>query len=491
MGSVTAGEMREMENRAMESGVSEAELMERAGTALGRAIGALYPLMYRVAAYLGKGHNAGDALVALRVLRNEFGWKIAIRAAYPEDEWADLTRRQWRALDTGDMQDGLPKAWCGRRVLLLDGLVGIGAKGVLREPLSSLAWEMDKLRVGCGYQVAAVDLPSGVDPDNGEIFPGAVTADRTFMIAEAKRGLLNGIAANATGALSLVHVEGLSDGGKGMELICPQRMDFGKAPRAFDFHKGMAGRVGILAGSAEFSGAALIAVTGSLAGGGGLVTLFSRQDAMEAIRSRLPPEAMLATCENPAELLKGRFDALVVGPGLGKMSGGFEEGLVELISSTEIPMVIDADALNLLSRRKPQTDSRHILTPHPGEFERLAGKHKGLSREDAALEFVTGTEATLLLKGARTIVAKRGTPARINGTGTPAMANGGQGDLLSGVIGALLGQGMKVFDAASLGAWLCGRAAEISAEDNGSPATATEVAGKLGLALRDWQGSRR
>lgn len=491
MGAVTVGEMREIEAHALRGGTTESELMERAGVALGRAIGVQYPHVRAAVAYIGKGHNAGDALIALRVLRKEFGWQIGARSAYPADAWAELARRQWDALGLERTLVEPPGDRFFGSVLLLDGLLGIGANGALREPLAGLAREMEMLRASRGFQIAAVDLPSGVDPDSGEIFPGAVNADRTFMIGEAKRGLLTGRSVNATGSLALVDVEGLSGDCGDMEMICPQRMHFGKSPRPFDFHKGMAGRVGIVAGSAEFTGAALISALGAIGAGGGLVTLYCRSGAIDAIRARLPLEAMLRTCDHPAKLVEERLDALVVGPGLGEMSGGFEKGLLELISSTRIPMVIDADGLNLLARSKIKTDGRHVLTPHPGEFERLAGKQDGISREAAALGFSSGTESVLLLKGARTVVSKRDLPLRINGTGTPAMANGGQGDLLSGVIGTLLAQGMETFDAASFGAWLCGRAAELCVQEKGSPAKATDVAGKLGIAELDWRLSSR
>lgn len=491
MGAVTVAEMREIEAQVMRGAINESELMERAGVALGRAIGLQYPQIRAAVAYLGKGHNAGDALIALRVLHEEFGWDIGARSAYPVEEAAELTRRQWEVLGVDRMLAEIPKDQFIGPVLLLDGLLGIGAKGALREPLAGLAKEMENLRKTRGFLVAAVDLPSGVDPDSGEVFQGAVTADRTFMIGEAKRGLLTGRAAIATGALALVSVEGLSGHGGEMELICPQKMDFGKAPRPFDFHKGKAGRVGILAGSPAFTGAALISTTGALAAGGGLVTLYSPSAASDAIRPRLPLEAMFKSCDDPAELLDERMDAIVVGPGLGEMQGDFGKGLLELISSTKVPMVIDADGLNLLSRHQVKTDERHVLTPHPGEFERLAGKQDGISREEQARNFSACTRSILLLKGARTIVARDGIPLRINSTGTPAMANGGQGDLLSGVIGALLAQRMDPFDAASFGAWLCGHAAEIFVDENGSPAKATDVAGKIGLAQRSWSEASR
>jgi len=492
MGSVTVEQMREIERRAMDVGVSEAELMEKAGLALGRAIGFQFSEVGTAVAYIGKGHNGGDALIALRVLQDEFGWDVGVRAAYEKDEWAELSRKQWDVLRLDAVSDvGFEKHTFGP-LLLLDGLLGIGAKGALRDPLDLLADEMENLRKRIGANVLAVDLPSGTDPDSGEVFPGAVIADRTFMIGAAKVGLLRGSAVNGTGSLALVSVEGLESGGEGdCELICPQTMDFGKAPRPFDFHKGMAGRVGIIAGSSEFTGAALISVTGAIRAGGGLVTLYTREQCCDAIRSRLPLEAMLKTCDDPLELLNERLDAIVVGPGLGEMTESFENRLLELIAETTVPMVIDADALNLIARRRITTDRRHLLTPHPGEFSRIAPQFIAFNQEQAAAEFIGNTESILLLKGARTIIASQGRKLRMNSTGHPAMSNGGQGDLLSGVIGSLLAGGMEIFDAASLGTWLCGHAAELVVADRGEGCTATDVAMRLPESMRNWRRANR
>lgn len=483
MATVSVAEMRGIERKAMDAGVTESGLMSMAGEALGNALGRAFPEVGTAVAFIGKGHNAGDALIALRVLGETFGWRVSVRAAYPVEEWAALTKAQLRGLSLVESVHAEPGA-----LLLLDGLLGIGAKGAPRGAIAELIREMNQLRATRGAVVAAVDNPSGVDPDSGEIFPGAVTADATFMIGAAKRGLLLGKAANATGALHLVPVAGLEAEGIGeMELISPQTMDFGKIPRPFDFHKGMAGRVAIVAGSPRFTGAALLSTLGAIRGGGGLVTLHAPAAACDAIRSRLPLEAMLSPCDDPSSLLSVKCDALVVGPGLGEMDAAYSAGLAELIENTRVPTVIDADALHLLAERGLKPGPLHLLTPHPGEFARLAPDLSDLPREEAARAFVSGTQATLLLKGARTLIARDGQPLRVNSTGSPAMSNGGQGDLLSGLLGALLAGGMEMFDAASLGAWLCGRAAEISLSENGSPVTASDTASYLGLALRDWR----
>jgi ADP-dependent NAD(P)H-hydrate dehydratase / NAD(P)H-hydrate epimerase len=491
MAAVTAAQMREIETRAISAGFSEAELMEQAGQALGIALGCQFPEAGLAVAYVGRGHNAGDALIALRVLKEGFGWEIRVRAAFPVDEWAELTRRQWSALGLRETADSCPPARFCEPLLLIDGLLGIGAKGALREPLAGLAGEMNHLRETRGALTVAVDLPSGTDPDSGEISPGAVTADRTYMIGAPKRGLLLGHAANATGALALVEVPGLEGGEGDLELVSPQTMGFGKRPREFDFHKGKAGRIAILAGSPSYSGAAVIAALGAMRAGAGLVTLHPPAAAADAIRSRLPIEAMLKPCDDPRELLEGDHDALVIGPGLGEMEEGYRSGLRELLSSSRVPTVIDADGLALLGEGGVSPRENHLLTPHPGEFERLAPDLEGKSREDAARQFVSGSGAVLLLKGARTIVAKDGRPLRINSTGSPAMSNGGQGDLLSGVLGALLASGMDAFDAAAHGAWLCGHAAELHTSHHGPVCTAADTASHLGAALRAWRGKER
>ena len=492
MSTVTIQQMREIEQRAIRSGISEAELMDCAGVALGRAIGNQYREVGTAVAYVGKGHNGGDALIALRVLQEEFGWQVGVRSGFKIDQWAYLTRVQWAGLDLDELLENGFEKQVHAPLLLIDGLLGIGAKGALRDSLLEMAAEMNRLRNECGATVVAVDLPSGVDPDTGEIFPGAVVADRTFMIGTAKRGLLFSQAVNATGQLALVGVDALRADDIGeMELICSQSMDFGKAPRPFDFHKGKAGRVGIVAGSLSFSGAALLSALGAIRAGAGLVTLYARPEVAEAIRSRLPFETMLKLNENPAELLGDHLDAIVVGPGLGEMDDVFANGLAQLIAQTKVAMVIDADGLNFMAERGLKPNSHHILTPHPGEFARLAPELIDLNREDAAKTFSEKNDAVLLLKGARTIVAKQGSPLRINSTGTPAMSNGGQGDLLSGVIGALLAGGMDAFDAAAYGAWLCGHAAELAQADIGEVSTVSETAVRLGEAMRSWKRGGR
>ena len=495
MAAVTIAEMLAAEAAALANGWTEEQLLNAAGERLGLAIARHFPTPGTVIGYLGKGHNAGDTLVALRILRDQFGWKIATRNSCPLDGLSPLTLKKWDELGLRLPLDRIP-IWkdMKRPLLLLDGLLGSGGSGPLRDTLLPLAREMEFLRRNAGARVAAIDLPSGIDPDSGGIFPDSVTADITFMIANAKIGLLRGCAASATGALAIVPLEALTVCGKSkLEPVTPQTMDVGKKPRPFDFHKGMAGRVSILAGSRNYTGAAVMAASGALRGGAGLITLFVPQAVASEISAKCPPEIIVRGFTDPRELLEFKCDSLVIGCGLETID---EDGLMDLIEKSPTPVLLDAEALNIVARlgRLPSLTASHLLTPHPGEFKRLAPDLAELPREDAAREFTNRFPVTLLLKGCRTIVTRQDEPLWCNTTGTPGMASGGQGDLLAGVIGARLAAGDSPVEAAALSAWLCGRAAEIAlnephlSEESLAP---TDVLHHLGAAYHDWKTSCR
>jgi len=493
MGSVTADEMRRIEAAAFRAGATPGGLMEIAGRRTGQAMRRFFPVPGTAVAYLGKGHNAGDALIALRELRSA-GWRISVRAAYPMIEWASLTRAVFRKLGEIELHERpLDPTELERPLVLVDGLVGIGARGGLRGPLAELAKEMNQLRETRGARIAAVDLPSGIDPDSGEIFPGSVQADVTFTLGVPKRGVLDSRAVNAVGALVLVSVDELPipEGGD-RRMISPQTLPGVGLPRPFDFHKGMAGRVGVFAGSVSYRGAAILAATGALRGGAGLVTLHVPGEIVERVAARCPPEVMIRGISHPDELQEFGCDAWVVGPGLGELEESWTAGLLRLIERDAIPCVIDADALNAVARMGAlsRLPAGHVLTPHPGEFKRLAPDLEGRSREDAARSLAERISPVLLLKGARTLVTAKGQPLWCNSTGTPGMACGGQGDALAGVIGALLAAGTTSLEAAACGAWLCGRASEIALADrrlSEESLLPEDTLAHLGEAFLDWR----
>lgn len=498
MSAVSVAEMIEAEKRALADGWTEEDLLELAGDRLGHAIGRFFPIAGSAVGFLGKGHNAGDTLVALAVLRDAYGWNVGIRTSHAMEDCAPLVRVMARrhgpfpAWEAGSHHEGRR-----RPLLLLDGLLGSGTRGDIRPPLLDLADEMNRLRDSAGARVAAVDLPTGIDPDSGTCHRGAVRADVTFTIGNPKRGLLRGSAVSHVGALVLVSVAPLfMEGSDRWTLVTPSRLKFRGGPRSFEFHKGDAGRVSIIAGSPQYTGAAALAATGALRAGAGLVTVHTPEAAVQGVASRCPAEIIVRGYRSPREAMETPHDALVIGCGMGAVAETEESDLLECIRSSEAPTVVDADGLNLIARTGNLAILRenHVITPHPGEFRRLAPDLADLAREEAVLRFVDRSPATLLLKGARTLIGSRNSPMCCIGTGTPAMATGGQGDLLSGVIGACMDADAPPWKAAAFGAWLCGRAAEIALwEDDGSEESITpgDVASRLGPAFRDWRERNR
>lgn len=490
MSFVTGAAMRSLEEAAFRRGISAERLMDLAGEGIAARLVSQFPLPGRAVGYLGKGNNAGDALVALRHLRRA-GWSASLRAAFPETAWGALPRKKSRELGL-EPEATAPGPHGPGPLLLLDGLLGIGAKGHLREPLAALAAEMEALRQDRGAIVAAMDLPSGLDADTGE--GGGVTADLTLTVAVPKAGLGTPAGILRSGRIVLVPLEDLPPpAGGDPAFFCPEAFPGLLPPRCHEFHKGDAGRVGILAGSPGMSGAAVLCARAALHAGAGLVTVHAEEDFPAALAAAMPPEAMVRISPDPVgDAFAARHDSLVIGPGTGNCSAAYHAALAGHLAADTRPAVLDADALNRIAGTGGQGVLKpwHVLTPHPGEFARIAPDLAGMDRTAACRAFVSRHACTLLLKGARTLVAAPGLPVRFNPTGHAGMASGGQGDTLAGVIGTLLAQDMAGPDAAALGAWLCGRAAERCLAE--SPLTlAGDTIRHLGGAIRDWRERRR
>lgn len=486
---VTADEMRALETSAFSSGVAPGDLMDRAAAGIAARLLDYFPQPGRAVAFIGKGNNGGDAVVVLEHLRAR-GWAVALRASHPEVQWSVLTRQRVRraGLIPGT---GVPEG--SSPLLVLDGLLGIGATGELREPLLSLSREIAALRQR-GAWVVAIDLPSGLHTDEGTSGSGAVTADLTITVGVPKKGLHADAAADRIGQLFHVPLPDLpAPAGRAPRWAFPEGFPDLPPPRPHSFHKGDAGRVAVLAGSPNMSGAAVLCATGALRGGAGLVTLFLDPGNP----AQPPPEIMTRRLGSRIDsAFSERADARVIGPGLGEMTPPQCEALLAGIAETEVPLVLDADALNLLAAESAADllGPHHLITPHPGEFARLAPDLAQLPRLEAAAHFVERHPCTLLLKGARTVIAAPGGDLRINPTGHPGMASGGQGDVLAGVCGALLAAGIPPADAAMLAAWLCGRAAERAITHGGQShesCIASDTLHHLGGAFRDWKERRR
>ncbi len=480
--------MRSLEEAAFQRGVAAERLMDLAGKGIAGRLACQFPKPGHAVAYIGKGNNGGDALVALRHLRLA-GWSISVRSAFPASELGELPARK---LDELAIEPNAPVPASGAPLLLLDGLLGIGARGPLRDPLARLAEEMATLWSHHGATVAAMDLPSGMDPDTGD--GDGPTADLTLTVGVPKRGLATPAGVLRSGRIVLVPLHDLPVPAPGdLEFFCPDTSPPLLPPRPHEFHKGNAGRVGLLAGSPGMTGAAVLAATAAVKAGAGLVTLHVEPGFLSSLAAPMPPEVMVRPSDDPvSDASDASHDALVIGPGTGNCGEHWRRSLLEKLASCNLPAVLDADALNLIATkgRHDLLGPHHLITPHPGEFRRLAPDLEPDRRVAAVSAFVTRHPCTLLLKGARSLVGANGFTTRFNPTGHAGMASGGQGDVLAGVAGALLAQGLSTVDAGSLAAWLCGRAGERALTD-GPICPASSTLTRLGAAMRDWQTRSR
>ncbi|HXM32054.1 MAG TPA: NAD(P)H-hydrate dehydratase [Chthoniobacterales bacterium] len=460
---VSAAEMRAAEEAAFARGIEVEDLMDQAGAGIARAVRQFFPRPGSCIVYAGKGHNGGDALVAAECLQRA-GWQIDVRLPFPEDQCSELTRKKLAALRDG-RRDELPlvqelAAASPSATIILDGLLGIGTKSFLREPIRATAREINALRLARNAFVFAVDVPTGFS-DTGEIDPDSVVADFTVTIGFAKHSLITDAALDFVGRIEVVPLPDLSAEGSGNEILATAPSLATLLPRRkFGAYKNQFGRIGVVAGSKGFIGAAMMTASGALRAGAGLVELFVPDDIYEIAAAAASPEVMVKSTRGYRDLADEKMDVWAVGPGLGKAHAA---RIRDLIARVEQPMVVDADGLNVLAEEidvLKRFRGPRLLTPHPGEMERIFPSGK-MSRAGIARNFTDQFAATLLLKGSRTIVAQKDLPLSYNQTGNPGMATGGMGDVLTGVCAGLIAQGISLYDAARLGAWLCGRAAEI------------------------------
>jgi len=484
--------MRSVEKSAFDRRVTPETLMDEAGAGIARTVRRFFPEPGRCIVFAGKGNNAGDALVAAEHL-SRAGWKIETHLCFEEKDCGELMLKKLGALRRLESGRGLGAPTVGAlrplpHFVVLDGLLGLGAKPPLREPLRAACREINRLRRDENAFVFAVDLPTGLDGDSGKADRDCVVADFTVTVGFAKRGLLADNAINFVGRLEVVSLSELAPGKTKTEIVASATtLRPVVSRRNYDAYKNQFGRIGIVAGSKGFTGAAIMCSLGALRAGAGLVEIFVPEDIYEIVASAAPPEAMVKPVLSYRDLPNESVDVWAIGPGLGKKSA---EEILPLIQAARRPMVIDADALNILSGNTAllkRCKGPRLLTPHPGEMKRLFGSRKE-TRAQTAKRFASKFPVTLLLKGSRTIVAQRNKPLSYNTTGNPGMATGGMGDVLTGVCAALMGQKLSPYDAGRLGAWVCGRAAEIAVFNHRASEESLlprDVLNHLGAAFND------
>lgn len=492
----TCQQMQQCEEAAFARGISAASLMEEAGRGIAAVVRQFAPRPGSLVLFLGKGNNGGDALVAARALLAD-GWRLYARLCCDPAAMKELPRQHLQSLggDLHILEDAITFDFPPGPIVSLDGLLGIGAQGPMKLELELLAREMNALRTLRHALTIAMDIPSGLNGDRGKACESAVVADITAVVAQIKAGLLEDGSDHHVGRIALVPLRELSSvQGDALAAVLTPRMLRPWLPRrANDMHKGDAGRVGILAGSPGFLGAAELCCRGAIRAGAGLVTLLVTEDVYPVIAPRLPAEVMVQVVKDYRDALEMDFDALAVGPGLGF---AHEQAILEILGRADMPVIVDADALTMLSRHpKAMDDSARLprlMTPHPGEMARLLRRYPswhGMSRRLLVESFVAHSAGlTLLLKGTRTVIGTHGQTTLFNSTGHPGMASGGMGDVLTGVCTAFAAQHVPLHQTAALGAWLCGRASEryITASHTAAESLgASDVTAHLGHAMQD------
>ncbi len=491
---VTSEQMRALEQAAADAGTSLDALMEEAGLAVAQEVWLSLGVVAgrRILVLVGPGNNGGDGLVAARHLADWEGdiavYLLAPRAA--DDPKLALVRERgvpvFVAADDAGFAS-LQQALDGAEVVI-DALLGTGRS---RPVEGALAEILRRLQATAGRahppKIVAVDLPTGVDADSGRADVLAVRADMTITFGLAKVGLYTLPGSEYAGKVQVVDIGLPKDAERDVPLdllgTAWVRDHLPKRPKSAN--KGTFGRVLIVAGSAEYVGAARLAAEACYRAGGGLVTIACTRDVQRMLAASIAEATWLpldeadgAIAASNSGVIRERlaaYDVLLIGPGLGQADGvgALVESVLGGVPDNVRACVVDADALNALAQRPGWHERMRapcVLTPHPGEMARLLGSTVAAVQDDrlnAAVKAAADWRQTVVLKGAHTVIAAPDGRAAIGPHANPLLASAGTGDVLAGAIAGLLAQGLAPFEAAACGVYLHGLAAEEAGEDLG------------------------
>lgn len=443
-------------------GIDSFELMHCAANAALASLRRHWPQARRIAVHCGPGNNGGDGYLLAALARAQ-GIQVTV-FALPAPPRGDAARARQTYEETGarvaiwDATDAWPTI-----DVQVDALFGTGLN---RAPAAEVAALIERMQES-GAPILALDVPTGLDADTGHCSGAAVRADVTVSFVAAKRGLYTGRAAAHTGLRELESL-GLPESLRQSEpadarLLAPCTLP----PRARDTHKGTYGHVLAIGGDHGTAGAIRLCGDAALRAGAGKVSVATRADHLVALNSARP-ELMAHAVSGPQALapLLQQASVLAIGPGLGQGAWGHALWLTAL--DAELPLVLDADGLNLLAKEPRRFVQPAVLTPHPGEAARLLGSTITAVESDrfvAARMLARRFNAVVVLKGAGTLIADPDGRLDVCPWGNPGMASGGMGDLLTGVVAALLAQGCNAWQAACLGVGLHARAGDLAARD--------------------------
>ena len=499
-----AQEVRSGDRRALEEyGLSGEVLMENAGAGAARGICQTFPRALRIGILCGPGNNGGDGFVVARHLLEEGRSPEVVLTSSPESYRGDAARNLaiLRSLEipcreSSSMENRELRRFMEHQDLLVDALLGTGTSGAPRGEVLRLLEELASLS---SVPLAALDIPSGIHPDSGALLGPPVRAARTFTFLAPKTGLFVLPGAEYAGEILTVPIgvpprKVLGTPAAACWLGEDTRRVFPR--RSPSMHKGDRSTLLILGGCPFYRGAPALTALGALKSGAGVVALGVPGDLASSCGSLLP-EAVLEPLEgeslspeNIAPLLdrwKDRASCLVAGPGMGRSEESLE-ALRMLWKEWEKPLLLDADALYALACRGEDLPRREnaLLTPHEGEAARLLGISSEEVRQNRmeAAEMLAKRWGTVLLKGATTVISD-GTFPFLTASGSPALAVPGSGDVLSGIIGNLLGSGLSPSKAAASGAWIHGMAGRIMEKTAGGEGVlASEIASAVPEVLR-------
>ena len=436
-------QVRALDAYAIETlGIAGYTLMQRAGEAALRCLRTRWPVAHRLVVVCGPGNNGGDGYVLARLARAA-GLTVGVLAASSPDRLKGDARQAFQAwLDCGGDAAAYEPSKLADDGIIVDALLGTGLRGAVREPMARVIHDINT----AGRPVLALDVPSGLDSDTGMPLGEAVRADCTITFVGLKTGLFVGDGPQFTGT---VHFDALGLGPfithpppARIERIVEAEIERALPRRARSAHKGDFGRVLILGGGVGMPGAARLAGEACLRVGAGLVTVAVAPQNVPAVAGGRPELICLPWAE-PGELQEAleRAELIAIGPGLGRT--GWAQAALRTALGAGKPLVVDADALNLIAESGAGAHGQWILTPHPGEAGRLLGISTAEVQRDrlGALERLTARYGGIVvLKGAGTLVGAPGRTPALCEHGNPGMASPGMGDVLTGVIAGILAQ---------------------------------------------------
>ena len=489
------------EKAAFATGLTARQLMEAAGAAMAAQLPAIYPRADDYLVLVGKGNNGGDGLVVARCLA-VMGEPVRVVLTADEDKLGELPQSRLARLRAEcpyvEIAPWSPAViFPASGGVVVDALLGVQAKGELRGALAEIVAKLNAERARLFFRTAALDLPTGLAAFADGTAPAnrdaAVIADVTLAVGFAKDVLCREALSGWVGRLEIAPwSREPATGAEGQALVPHELAGFLPRRNAFSY-KGDFGKLAVVAGRVGFTGAPVLCVQAAQAIGAGLLSVVTHPDAQPIVAAHAPPESMVSAWvrgETPEVITTA--SAIAIGPGLGTSVDTL--AMLKAVLAVGCPLVIDADAITVLAKNLPllvKAKGPVVLTPHVGEMGRLIGrKFSPDEREAVAREFTDKYNVTLVLKGTRTLIAARGQPFWINTSGNPGLSTGGTGDTLTGIIAGLLAQKLAPLDAAQLGVWLHGHAADLVLASRGCEEglTPTMLAGHLGAALVSLRG---